>query len=153
MFLKGIKQPYKSIHAAYKMFYTKILFNILESTLNVLILFSPVLYPRMRVKFLGLGTWHIPHLTAIESLSAATTFEPLEPVKDTDIQVRVPAQGLVQWNPERATQAEGPDPCSPAGLVIPYFFVNFLLQILREWGGSVFGGTLDYFQSALQDWI
>lgn len=35
----------------------------------------------------GLDIFHISQ--RLESLSAATTFEPLEPVKDTDIQVRI----------------------------------------------------------------
>ncbi|CAG5958395.1 unnamed protein product, partial [Menidia menidia] len=35
----------------------------------------------------GLDIFHISQ--RLESLSAATTFEPLEPVKDTDIQVQI----------------------------------------------------------------
>lgn len=54
------------------------------SIIKVLILLTP------RSILLGSHGLDIFHISQrLESLSAATTFEPLEPVKDTDIQVRI----------------------------------------------------------------
>ena len=43
----------------------------------------------------GLDIFHISQ--RLESLSAATSFEPLEPVKDTDIQVKQESLSLFMW--------------------------------------------------------
>lgn len=50
--------------------------------------FIPVQFLPYRSVLLGSRGLDISHISQrLESLSAATTFEPLEPVKDTDIQV------------------------------------------------------------------
>lgn len=50
----------------------------------------PAQFLRYRSVLLGSRGLDISHISQrLESLSAATTFEPLEPVKDTDIQVGV----------------------------------------------------------------
>ena len=96
--------------------------------------FSPCPVSSYRSVLLGSRGLDISHISQrLESLSAATTFEPLEPVKDTDIQVRDARHQ--DWCSETLSVQPGLKAltlCSPAGLVIPYFFVNFLLQILRE---------------------
>ena len=60
-----------------------------------------------RSVLLGSRGLDISHISQrLESLSAATTFEPLEPVKDTDIQVRAASRR----HSGACTQAVGPGP-------------------------------------------
>lgn len=58
----------------------------------------------------GLDIFHISQ--RLESLSAATTFEPLEPVKDTDIQVESQSAGP---GPERRAGSRAPGRVQSAG--------------------------------------
>lgn len=78
----------------------------------LILLFPPCPISLHRSVLLGSRGLDISHISQrLESLSAATTFEPLEPVKDTDIQVRAArCLGRCRWNPERATQVEGLGP-------------------------------------------
>ncbi|XP_050778726.1 nuclear pore complex protein Nup93 isoform X2 [Gopherus flavomarginatus] len=105
----------------------------------------------------GLDISHISQ--RLESLSAVTTFEPLEPVKDTDIQVRAICDVSFRFSIENICSATEPRTCSlhKDQLICKGFLKNekdnALLSAIEESRKRTFGMAEEYHrESMLVEW-